>query len=87
MLLFSCTDLFPLEGMCTFQNVDSSAAQWPKHSGLCGIYPCTLIVILPSNCGCGDFSAISYRYMVAALEVLVGWTQEESLGAAMAQET
>jgi hypothetical protein len=35
-----------------------------------------LIVMLPSNCGCGDFSAISYRYMVAALEVLVGWTQE-----------
>jgi hypothetical protein len=43
--------------------------------------------MLPSNCGCGDFSAISYRYMVAALEVLVGWTEEESLGAAMAQKT
>jgi len=25
--------------------------------------------------------------MVAALEVLVGWTEEESLGAAMAQKT
>jgi hypothetical protein len=43
--------------------------------------------MLPSDCGCGDFSAISSRYMVAALEVLVGWTQEESLGAAMAKKT
>jgi hypothetical protein len=34
-----------------------------------------------------EIFAISYRYMVAALEVSVGWTQEESLGAAMAQKT
>jgi hypothetical protein len=34
-----------------------------------------------------EIFAISYRYMVAALEVLVGWTQEQSLGAAMAQKT